>query len=130
MFCTSNLISIHLLSCRLYTQLEYLKNKTMRRDNPHISKRRGGRKQTHRRFSLQVSVCPPPYSSSLFLFRNLSLFHNNPQALSSRNRRPPPSQEVEVTEAEPSRTPEESVCSIEGPTDTCTGNEPSAYSSK
>lgn len=40
---------------RLYTQLEYLKNKTMRRDNPHISKRRGGRKQTHRRFSLQVS---------------------------------------------------------------------------
>lgn len=25
----------------------------MRRDNPHISKRRGGRKATHRRFSLQ-----------------------------------------------------------------------------
>jgi len=26
----------------------------MRQDNPHISKRRGGRKQTHRRFSLQA----------------------------------------------------------------------------
>lgn len=25
----------------------------MRKDNPHISKRRGGRKGTHRRFSLQ-----------------------------------------------------------------------------
>lgn len=30
-----------------------LRNKTMRKDNPHISKRRGGRKGTHRRFSLQ-----------------------------------------------------------------------------
>lgn len=41
--------------CRLYTQLEILKNKTLRQDNPHISKRRGGRKAGHRRFSLQVS---------------------------------------------------------------------------
>lgn len=40
---------------RVYTQLELLRNKTMRKDNPHISKRRGGRKPTHRRFSLQVS---------------------------------------------------------------------------
>lgn len=40
---------------RLYTQLEILKNKTLRLDNPHISKRRGGRK-THRRFSLQVRL--------------------------------------------------------------------------
>lgn len=40
---------------RLYTQLEILKNKSLRLDNPHISKRRGGRK-THRRFSLQVGV--------------------------------------------------------------------------
>lgn len=40
---------------RLYTQLEILKNKTLRLDNPHISKRRGGRK-THRRFSLQVCI--------------------------------------------------------------------------
>jgi len=39
---------------RLYTQLEVLKNKTIRYDNPHISKRRGGRKVAHRRFSLQV----------------------------------------------------------------------------
>lgn len=38
---------------RLYTQLQIYKTKTMRKDNPHISKRRGGRKQTHRRFSLQ-----------------------------------------------------------------------------
>lgn len=39
---------------RLYTQLEVLKNKSLRLDNPHISKRRGGRKAPHRRFSLQV----------------------------------------------------------------------------
>jgi hypothetical protein len=39
---------------RLYTQLEVLRNKTIRADNPHISKRRGGRKVAHRRFSLQV----------------------------------------------------------------------------
>ncbi|VDD80923.1 unnamed protein product [Mesocestoides corti] len=36
---------------RLYTAIEIFKTKAMRRDNPHISKRRGGRKQ--RRFSLQ-----------------------------------------------------------------------------
>uniref|UniRef100_A0A6E8W059 GPR158/179 extracellular domain-containing protein n=1 Tax=Anopheles coluzzii TaxID=1518534 RepID=A0A6E8W059_ANOCL len=81
---------------RLYTQLEYLKNKTLRQDNPHISKRRGGRKVAHRRFSLQA----------------LSAKH--------RHNRPAVS-EVEVTEAEPSRTPEDSVCSVEGPTDTGTG---------
>ncbi|XP_071149376.1 metabotropic glycine receptor-like [Mytilus edulis] len=39
---------------RLYTQLQIYKTRTMRKDNPHISKRRGGRKQTHRRFSLQA----------------------------------------------------------------------------
>lgn len=38
---------------RLYTQLQIYKTKTMRQDNPHISKRRGGRKQTNRRFSFQ-----------------------------------------------------------------------------
>ncbi|CRL00772.1 CLUMA_CG014026, isoform B [Clunio marinus] len=89
---------------RLYTQLEHLKNKTLRLDNPHISKRRGGRKVAHRRFSLQA----------------LSAKH--------RNNRPPPSQDVEITEAEPSRTPEDSVCSIEGPTDTGTGGEASGIS--
>lgn len=46
---------MYTLSLRLYTQLEILKNKTLRQDNPHISKRRGGRKAGHRRFSLQVS---------------------------------------------------------------------------
>lgn len=39
---------------RVYTQLEVLKTKVMRRDNPHISKRRGGRKPGHRKFSLQA----------------------------------------------------------------------------
>lgn len=40
---------------RLYLQLEIFKSKTICRDNPHISKRRGGRKAQHRRFSLQVN---------------------------------------------------------------------------
>jgi len=41
---------------RLYTQLQVYKSKTMRRDNPHISKRRGGARKSggHRRFSLQA----------------------------------------------------------------------------
>ncbi|KAH8403152.1 hypothetical protein KR222_006136 [Zaprionus bogoriensis] len=77
---------------RLYTQLEILKNKTLRQDNPHISKRRGGRKAGHRRFSLQ--------------------------ALSAKHRSNKHHQDIEITEAEPSRTPEDSVCSAEGPTDT------------
>ncbi|XP_017769770.1 PREDICTED: probable G-protein coupled receptor 158 isoform X2 [Nicrophorus vespilloides] len=72
---------------RLYTQLEIFKTKTICRDNPHISKRRGGRKAQHRRFSLQ----------------NLYGKH--------RVQKPAPE---ETTEAEPSRTPEDSVCSVEG----------------
>nr|XP_029714489.1 probable G-protein coupled receptor 158 [Aedes albopictus] len=98
---------------RLYTQLEYLKNKTLRQDNPHISKRRGGRKVAHRRFSLQKKGSRE---------KALSAKH--------RNNRPAVS-EVEVTEAEPSRTPEDSVCSVEGPTDTgtMTGAEISGVSS-
>uniref|UniRef100_A0A182Q291 G-protein coupled receptors family 3 profile domain-containing protein n=1 Tax=Anopheles farauti TaxID=69004 RepID=A0A182Q291_9DIPT len=44
------------------------------------------------------------------------------QALSAKHRSNRPAvSEVEVTEAEPSRTPEDSVCSVEGPTDTGTG---------
>ncbi|XP_065320215.1 uncharacterized protein LOC135927898 [Gordionus sp. m RMFG-2023] len=40
---------------RVYMQLQMLKNKNLRKDNPHISKRRGGRKAAHsRRFSLQA----------------------------------------------------------------------------
>ncbi|XP_044315635.1 probable G-protein coupled receptor 158 isoform X2 [Drosophila rhopaloa] len=77
---------------RLYTQLEIMKSKTLRQDNPHISKRRGGRKAGHRRFSLQ--------------------------ALSAKHRSNKHHQDIEITEAEPSRTPEDSVCSAEGPTDT------------
>ncbi|KAH8298243.1 hypothetical protein KR018_011851 [Drosophila ironensis] len=84
---------------RLYTQLEILKNKTLRQDNPHISKRRGGRKAGHRRFSLQRFLSPS-------------------QALSAKHRSNKHHQDIEITEAEPSRTPEDSVCSAEGPTDT------------
>ncbi|KAK6623219.1 hypothetical protein RUM43_009071 [Polyplax serrata] len=75
---------------RLYIQLEVLKNKTIRFDNPHISKRRGGRKIAQRRFSLQT-------------------LRQQTHRLSSRHT------EIEVTEAEASRTPEDSVCSVEGP---------------
>ncbi|XP_065357902.1 metabotropic glycine receptor isoform X3 [Calliphora vicina] len=84
---------------RLYTQLEILKNKTLRQDNPHISKRRGGRKAGHRRFSLQKKG-------------------SKDKALSAKHRSNKHHQDMEITEAEPSRTPEDSVCSNEGPTDT------------
>ncbi|XP_055850174.1 probable G-protein coupled receptor 158 isoform X3 [Episyrphus balteatus] len=84
---------------RLYTQLEILKNKTLRQDNPHISKRRGGRKAGHRRFSLQKKG-------------------SKDKALSAKHRSNKHHQDVEITEAEASRTPEDSVCSAEGPTDT------------
>lgn len=57
----------------------------MRKDNPHISKRRGGRKGTHRRFSLQP-------------FHHKHKHHEH---------------EHETTEV--SRTPEESTASAEGP---------------
>ncbi|GLV38847.1 smog [Carabus blaptoides fortunei] len=80
---------------RLYMQLEILKNKTIRADNPHISKRRGGRKVAHRRFSLQKKGS-----------REKAL-HANKQARSQRN--------VQEGETEASRTPEDSVCSNEGP---------------
>uniref|UniRef100_A0A6B2EEA6 Putative g-protein coupled receptor n=1 Tax=Phlebotomus kandelakii TaxID=1109342 RepID=A0A6B2EEA6_9DIPT len=85
---------------RLYTQLEILKNKTLRQDNPHISKRRGGRKVAHRRFSLQKKGSKDKALSA----KHRSNRHN--------------AHDMEVTEAEPSRTPEDSVCSGEGPTDT------------
>ncbi|CAK1544187.1 unnamed protein product [Leptosia nina] len=75
---------------RLYVQLEILRNKTLRRDNPHISKRRGGRKPPHRRFSLQ--------------------------ALQARRGAKNKGAGIEVSEAgDASRTPEDSVCSAEGP---------------
>jgi G protein-coupled receptor 158 len=58
----------------------------MRKDNPHISKRRGGRKQTHRRFSLQA-------------FHHKHRHHHT---------------EHTEHEHEMSRTPEESTNSAEG----------------
>ncbi|XP_030748253.1 probable G-protein coupled receptor 158 [Sitophilus oryzae] len=83
---------------RLYLQLEMFKAKTICRDNPHISKRRGGWKAQHRRFSLQKKGS-----------REKSL-HARHKDKDKRKEL-----ETEVTEAEPSRTPEESVCSTEGP---------------
>lgn len=53
---------------RLYMQLEIFKNKTICRDNPHISKRRGGRKAAHRRFSLQVRKSPE--ETPIFILRS------------------------------------------------------------
>ncbi|XP_060590880.1 metabotropic glycine receptor-like, partial [Ruditapes philippinarum] len=71
---------------RLYTQLQVYKTRNMRKDNPHISKRRGGRKQTHRRFSLQA-------------FHHKHRHHHT---------------EHTEHEHEMSRTPEESTNSAEG----------------
>ncbi|XP_072377192.1 metabotropic glycine receptor isoform X1 [Diabrotica undecimpunctata] len=84
---------------RLYLQLEIFKSKTLCRDNPHISKRRGGRKAQHRRFSLQKKGSRE---------KNLHGKHKDKDKYRHK-------QEEEVTEAEPSRTPEDSVCSNEGP---------------
>ncbi|XP_028034203.1 probable G-protein coupled receptor 158 isoform X2 [Bombyx mandarina] len=86
---------------RLYVQLEILRNKTIRRDNPHISKRRGGRKPPHRRFSLQKKG-------------------SREKALQARRGgKGKPSGGASVVEAseagDASRTPEDSVCSVEGP---------------
>lgn len=72
---------------RLYTQLQVLRTKTMRKDNPHISKRRGGRKQTHRRFSLQA-----------FHYKHKHATHSH----------------ADTHEHEMSKTPEESTNSAEG----------------
>ncbi|XP_061707550.1 G-protein coupled receptor 179 isoform X1 [Cydia pomonella] len=86
---------------RLYVQLEILRNKTLRRDNPHISKRRGGRKPPHRRFSLQKKG-------------------SREKALQARRggkgKAGGSASVVEASEAgDASRTPEDSVCSNEGP---------------
>lgn len=57
---------------RLYLQLELFKSRTIIKDNPHISKRRGGRKAQHRRFSLQVSFFEPfEQESILYLQLNV-----------------------------------------------------------
>ena len=83
---------------RIYTQYQILRNKTMRKDNPHISKRRGGRKGTHRRFSLQPFSHKPSSSS-------IHHHHNPPHGKSTVH---------EYDETEVSRTPEESTASVEG----------------
>ncbi|XP_039764697.1 probable G-protein coupled receptor 158 [Pararge aegeria] len=85
---------------RLYVQLEIMRNQTLRRDNPHISKRRGGRKPPHRRFSLQKKGS-----------REKAL-----QARRGGKNKASSQSVVEASEAgDASRTPEDSVCSIEGP---------------
>ncbi|KAL0849505.1 hypothetical protein ABMA28_013782 [Loxostege sticticalis] len=86
---------------RLYVQLEIMRNKTLRQDNPHISKRRGGRKPPHRRFSLQKKG-------------------SREKALQARRggkgKGGGSASAVEASEAgDVSRTPEDSVCSAEGP---------------
>lgn len=63
----------------------------MRKDNPHISKRRGGRKANHRRFSLQP-------------------FHHKHMKHREHIEKEP----VSMTDFEVSRTPEESTNSNEG----------------
>ncbi|KAG6450390.1 probable G-protein coupled receptor 158 isoform X1 [Manduca sexta] len=84
---------------RIYIELELLRSKTMRRDNPHISKRRGGRKP-HRRFSLQKKGSR---EKALQARRGGKKAGGNASA-------------VEASEAcDASRTPEDSVCSAEGP---------------
>ncbi|KAL1124190.1 hypothetical protein AAG570_001960, partial [Ranatra chinensis] len=96
---------------RLYTQLEILKNKTIRQNNPHISKRRGGRKVAHRRFSLQKKGSREKKCSV------------KPQSGDSGGGGGP-----EVTaDQEVSRTPEDSVCSVEGPS-AIYNDGPSTYS--
>lgn len=40
---------------RVYVQMGILRDKTVCKKNPHISKRKGGKKLPHRRFSLQVN---------------------------------------------------------------------------
>ncbi|KAF2358020.1 GPCR family 3 C-terminal protein [Trinorchestia longiramus] len=77
---------------RVYTQLEELRSKTMTKDNPHISKRRGGRKPTHRRFSLS----------------------NRKGSKDKSQGRSRGTVAMDCLEVE-NRTPEDSVCSIEGP---------------
>ncbi|CAH1183725.1 unnamed protein product [Phaedon cochleariae] len=87
---------------RLYLQLEIFKSKTICRDNPHISKRRGGRKAQHRRFSLQKKGSREKRADS----KNLHGKHRDKERQKLQE---------EVTEVEVSRTPEDSVCSNEGP---------------
>ncbi|VVD00781.1 unnamed protein product [Leptidea sinapis] len=75
---------------RLYLQLEVMRSTSLRCNNPHISKRRGGRKNPHRRFSLQ--------------------------ALQARRGGKNKSSTAEASDVgDVSRTPEDSICSAEGP---------------
>ena len=105
---------------RCYTQIEILKNKTMRKDNPHISKRRGGRKGTHRRFSLQPFSHKP--SSHHHHHENQSSVipegkEDDEEAKSSKKstkRAGKSSIQDFMDQTEVSRTPEESTASMEG----------------
>ena len=80
---------------RLYTQLQIYKTKTMRQDNPHISKRRGGRKQANRRFSFQT-------------------FHSKHKFQQASSEHGEHSTTTIGGDMEMSRTPEESSNSVEG----------------
>ncbi|CAG9098049.1 unnamed protein product [Plutella xylostella] len=125
---------------RLYVQLEILRNKTLRLDNPHISKRRGGRKPPHRRFSLQKkgsrdkvrrciyyrmprpacpveSMCPPPPPPVRGPPAPLAPPLTALQARrGGKGKGGGSASAVEASEAgDATRTPEDSVCSAEGP---------------
>uniref|UniRef100_A0A8D8QXJ8 Uncharacterized protein n=1 Tax=Cacopsylla melanoneura TaxID=428564 RepID=A0A8D8QXJ8_9HEMI len=101
----------------------------MRQNNPHISKRRGGRKVAHRRFSLQVIPCKVAHrrfslqkkgsreKDKAFLRRNRSMR----QHLEN-------SEGGGAGEGEQSKTPEDSICSGEGPSGIFNDGPSAAYS--
>ena len=99
---------------RIYTQLQILKNNTMRKDNPHISKRRGGRKCTHRRFSLQPFSHKPSSASQ----------HHHHQHSSHDKQGHDYNEQTEI-----SRTPEESTGSGEANAEISGPGAPTATSS-
>jgi G protein-coupled receptor 158 len=106
---------------RCYTQIEILRNKTMRKDNPHISKRRGGRKGTHRRFSLQPFTHKPSshhhhheHHSSVIPEGREDEEEATKSSKKSNKRAGKSSIHDYMDQTEVSRTPEESTASVEG----------------
>jgi len=100
---------------RIYTQLQVLKNKTMRKDNPHISKRRGGRKGTHRRFSLQPFTHKPSHHHSDKNEGKTDEGTSSTDKPTLQHKTKSSIQEYSINEqTEMSHTPEESTASVEG----------------
>ncbi|CAF0794790.1 unnamed protein product, partial [Didymodactylos carnosus] len=78
---------------RLYTSLHLLKTKTMRKDNPHLTKR--GQRRKNRRFSMQA-------------FQR----HGGGTGIEKESKS---IAHKEISEHEPTKTPEDSTGSHEGP---------------